>query len=428
MDYRKARLILEKLPSLEVKPGLDRILRLLKHLGDPQHSFPAIHVAGTNGKGSVVAMLSSVLTHAGYRVGRFTSPDIIDFRDRITIDKEWIGEDAFAGYVEKALPVLTAADDPPTLFETLTAIAFSHFASEHVDIAVVEVGLGGRFDATNVVQPVLTILTNVGRDHMAILGDTLEKIAWEKVGIIKEAAPLIVGDLPPVVERVVCEECQRMHVPIITSDRIGINRVDFDWNRARYAIAAASLPRQVEIPLVASYQEQNLRIALSAIVSLRRGGMMISTGALRDGLAAVNWPGRFEAVRRQPLIVLDGAHNLPGTTALCREIEAFFPARDRRRLIFGVLNDKEIEPMVRALFPLFPQVILTRSNSPRALAPSRLVEFAAPVGIPTIVAESVARALSVASHDLEYDHALLITGSLTVVGEARSLLLSRDER
>lgn len=423
MDYRAARLLLETLPSLEVKPGLDRVLRLLAHLGDPQHSFPAIHVAGTNGKGSVVAMLASVLEHAGYRVGRFTSPDLIDFRDRIAINGEWITEGALTGYVEKSLSVLAAGDDPPTLFETLAAIAFAHFAEQHVDIAVIEVGLGGRFDATNVVQPVLTILTSVGRDHMALLGNTVEEIAWEKVGIAKESVPLIVGDLQPSVERIVRDECARTRTPVVTSEKIGTVRVGFNWGSAQYAIAAPSLPQRLEIPLIASYQEQNLRIALSAIVRLRQEGMKIPEDAITNGLATVHWPGRFEIANRRPLIVLDGAHNLPAAIALCREIEAVFPTRDRRRLIFGILSDKEVEAIVRALSPLFPQVILTRSNSPRALAPSILAETAHAIGVPAIVTESVAEALSIGRRDLEDDDSLLITGSLTVVRDARPLLL-----
>ena len=191
----EARQILRSLPSLEVKPGLARTKHLLAVLDHPENSFPAVHVAGTNGKGSVVAMLASVLGCAGYRVGRFTSPDVVDFRDRIAINDQWISREEVARIVKQLSPRLVG-EDCPTLFEAMTAMAFEHFSRNKVDIAVVEAGLGGRFDATNVITPILWILTNVGRDHLQILGRSLPRIAWEKAGIGKAKVPFLVGKLP----------------------------------------------------------------------------------------------------------------------------------------------------------------------------------------------------------------------------------------
>ena len=210
MDYLESRRILDKLPYLEVKPGLNRINRLLEALKNPQQGFPAIHITGTNGKGSVAAMLSCVLEEAGYKVGTFTSPDMLDFRDRISVNNEWIEKDEFAHQVAQILPLLEDTDDPPSLFEALTAIAFSHFGRQKADIAVVEVGLGGRYDATNVVSPILTILTTVAMDHAALLGDSLEKIAWEKAGIAKQGVTMLIGNLPFQAEGVVRQECKHV--------------------------------------------------------------------------------------------------------------------------------------------------------------------------------------------------------------------------
>lgn len=426
MDYIEARRALEGLPSLEVKPGLDRVNRLLSHLDHPEHAFPAIHVAGTNGKGSVVAMLASVLTHAGYRVGRFTSPDLIDFRDRICVDGEWISKEEFAREVERILPLLNGADDPPTLFEVLTAVALSHFAARKVDLAVVEVGLGGRYDATNVVQPMLTILTTVGMDHTALLGNTIEKIAWEKAGIAKEDVPLIIGDLSPQAERAARAECARVHAPLISAFGIDLRRSTFNWEYASYSVIASSLPKTVKIPLIASYQEENLRLVLAAIKELRNEGLAITNDAISSGLATTLWPGRFEVMNREPLIVLDGAHNPPAAIALAREIETLFPPWEKRCLLFGVLADKDYELIASTLFPLFSRVTLTRSDSPRALEPKHLAVVATRLSVPHVETGSVIDGLSTARAGLDPDDALLITGSLTIVREVRPLLLDRQ--
>ena len=425
MDYIEARRALEGLPSLEVKPGLDRVLRLLAHLHHPERAFPAIHVAGTNGKGSVVAMLSSVLTRAGYRVGRFTSPDLIDFRDRINVDGEWISKEEFAQQVHRIIPLLADTEDPPTLFEVLTAVAFSHFAERNVDLAVIEVGLGGRYDATNVVQPMLTMLTTVGMDHTALLGDTIEKIAWEKAGIAKENVPLLLGDLSPQAESAARDECARVHAPLVSTSNIVLERYGFNWEYASYRVIAPSLPGTVNIPLIASYQEENLLLVLAAIEELSKEGLGIPNDAISSGLAATVWPGRFEVMKTEPLIVLDGAHNPPGAEALAKEIETLFPPREKRHLLFGILADKDYELIAHTLFPLFSRVTLTRSHSPRALEPNHLAPIATELAVPHVETGSVIDGVSAARAGLDPDDAFLITGSLTIVREARPLLLDK---
>ncbi len=426
MDYIEARRALEGLPSLKVKPGLDRIIRLLEHLDHPERAFPAIHVAGTNGKGSVVAMLSSVLSRAGYRVGRFTSPDLIDFRDRMSVDGEWISEEELASQVERIVPLLEDTTDSPTLYEVLTAVAFSHFAMKEVDLAVVEVGLGGRYDSTNIVQPILTMLTSVGMDHTALLGDTIEEIAWEKVGIAKRGVPLVVGELPVEAERVVQQECERAGAELVDVTDITLRRSNHSLDFAAYEVTATSLPRSVRIPLVATYQQGNLRLVLRAIRELRRRGLSITDEAIVSGLAATQWPGRFEVVGDGPMIVLDGAHNPHAMRALVTEVKTFLPQRDERHLLFGVLADKDYAAMASILFPLFSRVTLTSSSSPRALPADSLAGIAAEMDVDYDLTGSVGEGLATARAWLRPDDALLIAGSLTVVREARALLLKEQ--
>jgi dihydrofolate synthase/folylpolyglutamate synthase len=423
MEYAEARRVLGSLPSLEVKPGLDRIERLLSALGHPERAFPAIHIAGTNGKGSVAAMLASILGAAGHRVGRYTSPDLEDFRDRIAVDGQWIGEDDLARGVDSLLPLLSSGRDQPTQFEALTAVAFDHFAARHVDLAVVEVGLGGRFDATNVVRPLLSLLTNVGRDHLHLLGPTLADVAWEKVGIAKPGVPLLVGDLVPEAERVVAAVCAGLGAEPLRSDSVTVGRVARDWEKAVYDVRGEGLPDRVVIPLLGGYQAANLRLALSALQVLRRRGLRLLDEAILSGLASVRWPGRFEVVAREPAIVLDGAHNLPGALALADEVRDWFPDREVRHLLFGALADKEVGPMMDALFPLFPRVTLTRSRSPRALPVGDLLAACPRVDPPPASSGSVEEGLALARWALRSQDALVVTGSLTVVAEARAVLV-----
>lgn len=422
MDYMSARQILKSLPSLEVKPGLARTKKLLDAIGHPEKSFPAVHVAGTNGKGSVVAMLASVLGRAGYRVGRFTSPDLVDFRDRIAIDDKWISKQELATIVEQLRSQL-AGEDCPTLFEAVTAIAFDHFARNRVDIAVVETGLGGRFDATNVVAPILCILTNVGRDHLQLLGSSLLRIAWEKAGIGKAQVPFLVGKLPPDVEQVVMEECRRSEAMLIQLKEPEIERIAFDWEHVSYKIAKGDLPRRIDSPLLGGCQLENLRITLQGIELMRKGGFAIPNTAVVRGLAEVQWPGRFEVMRRGPTIVLDGAHNLPGILALCEDVRRYVPDKKHRHLLFGVLADKEVVPICTTLFPSFETVTLTQSHSARAASVKDLAKLTSPLNSVVVESADVENGVSMACASLGEEDFLLIAGSITIIREARPYFL-----
>lgn len=422
MDYPEARALLDRLPRLLVKPGLARVRRLLDALGNPERAYPAVHVAGTNGKGSVVAMLDGILRAAGYRVGRYTSPELEDFRDRICVDGTWISETQLAAVTARLAVTLFADPDLPSQFEAITAIAFEHFRAVEIDVAVVEVGLGGRFDATNVVAPVVSILTNVTLDHTAVLGDTLTEIAWEKAGIAKAGIPLLVGRLAPSVAAVVRAECAAAGAPLDSADGVGVARGQATLDRAMYAIAADDLPSEVELGLVGGYQLDNLRLVLRAVQLVRAAGIPIPSDAVRNGLAAVRWPGRAEVVRRRPTVVLEGAHNPAGAEELARDVARWAPERRRRWLVLGVLADKDVDGIVRCLVPQFPRVTVCQSRSPRALPVEELARRVREHGTECACYDSVERAVAETVARAGPEDVVVVTGSLTVVAEARQEL------
>lgn len=422
MDYAEARALLDRLPRFEVKPGLERVARLLDHLGRPERAYPAIHVAGTNGKGSVAAMLDAVLRCAGHRVGRFTSPEVLDFRDRVVIDGQWLSEAGWASGIERMADVMSEPSDPPAQFEAITALALDAFARAGVDLAVVEVGLGGRFDATNLVKPILSILTNVSLDHTAILGDSIERIAWEKAGIAKPGVPLLVGQLTTSVLAVVERECADAGAELIVQDDVHVSPLSTSGAAAQYRVDAAGLPELVDLPLLGGYQRENLTIVLRAIQLLRERGLRVSPSAVAEGLRTVSWPGRFEIVRRSPTVILEGAHNLAGAMALAADVERRLPDLTRRNLLFGVLADKDVAGMLATLAPRFSHVLVTQSTSPRALPVETLARLVDELGVPFTCYDSVESALAAGLASASSDDVLIVAGSLTVVAEARRFL------
>lgn len=427
MDYPEARALLDRLPRLEVKPGLSRTERLLDALGHPERAFPTVHVAGTNGKGSVVAMLDAVLREAGYRVGRFTSPELIDFRDRIAIDGEWLGAGEWAAGIERMEAALTDSPDPPTQFEAIAALALHAFSRQRVDVAVVEVGLGGRFDATNVVRPLVSVLCSVSLDHCAVLGDSIERIAWEKAGIAKSNVPFLYGDLPPGARAVVLAECAEVGAVPVSVAGIDVERVHVDWEGASYRVDLAGFPDSIELPLLGGYQRENLRLVLGTIEQLRELGWKIPADTVSAGLSLVQWPGRFEVVRRSPNVVLEGAHNPAGARALAEDIVALAPDAGNRHLLFGALADKDVDGMMEVLTPAFGHVTLCQSASPRAYGAEELAEHLGGRFGAVAWYDSVGRAIDSIVPLLDADDVLVVAGSLTVVAEARRRLLEGHE-
>ena len=423
MNYNEARQYLDRFPRFEVKPGLRRIQALLKALDHPHLTYPTIHVGGTNGKGSVVAMLGSVLRSAGFNVGRFASPELIDFRDRIVVNGEWISEDDLAAGVARMVPVIEALDEIPSQFEVIAALAFQRLACASVDIGVIEVGLGGRFDATNVVHPELAILTNVSLDHQAILGDTVEAIAWEKAGIAKADTPLLIGTVSASVSEIVRVECEKVGAILKTGNDIRVRGLSRDLDAAVYQVEWDSDIREIVIPLIGSAQLDNLKLVLGAITELRSQGLEIPDNAVVEGLRSVQWPGRFEVIRKRPTIVLDGAHNAAATRALASDVVDLIPKPERRFLLYGTLADKDADASLATLRDIFPTIGICVSASLRALPISQLFEktqghFQQITQYHSIV-EGIESWLAKATGE----DVLVITGSLTVVGEARRWLM-----
>jgi dihydrofolate synthase/folylpolyglutamate synthase len=405
---------LKQLPHTEVKPGLERIQALLERVGNPHERLQAVHIGGTNGKGSVAVMIASVLQRAGYRVGLYTSPHLISYCERIQINGAPIAEDEFAHIADELMPIADAMADKPTQFEFMTALAFLYFLRQKIDIAVIEVGLGGRFDATNVITPMVSVLTNVELDHTDLLGETLEQIAWEKAGIAKRGVPLVTGERKPNALEVIARECAAVGAPLIPA-RQRARRTDFTWEYQEFEVWGEG---KVRMKLLGGYQRENLNVALEALEVLRQS-LKIPHEALVRGLEQASWPGRFEVVQREPYIILDGAHNPHAARALREDVRRYREryALHKSALLFGVLRDKAYQTMAEILFPDFDEIVLVKPDSPRALEPSALLSWAPAAKICDTISEGldVARASGA--------ELICVTGSLYVIGAAKRLFL-----
>jgi dihydrofolate synthase / folylpolyglutamate synthase len=405
---------LKQLPHTEVKPGLERIQALLERVGNPHERLQAVHIGGTNGKGSVAVMIASVLQRAGYRVGLYTSPHLISYCERIQINGAPIAEDEFAHIADELMPIADAMADKPTQFEFMTALAFLYFLRQKIDIAVIEVGLGGRFDATNVITPMVSVLTNVELDHTDLLGETLEQIAWEKAGIAKRGVPLVTGERKPNALEVIARECAAVGAPLIPA-RQRARRTDFTWEYQEFEVWGEG---KVRMKLLGGYQRENLNVALEALEVLRQS-LKIPHEALVRGLEQASWPGRFEVVQREPYIILDGAHNPHAARALREDVRRYREryALHKSALLFGVLRDKAYQTMAEILFPDFDEIVLVKPDSPRALEPRALLSWAPAAKICDTISEGldVARASGA--------ELICVTGSLYVIGAAKRLFL-----
>lgn len=419
MDSRAVQQFLARFPQYEVKPGLERIRFLMDALNSPQHGFPAVHVTGTNGKGSVVAMLDAVLQAAGPCVGRYTSPELIDFRDRITVNGAWISEQEMADGLARLADPLERIADRPSQFEVITALALDVFARSAVDLAVVEVGLGGRFDATNVVRSEICLLTNVALDHQHLLGSTEDAIAWEKAGIIKAGSVVLTGDLWPSVQQIVRAECDSCGATLIDDDGVRVERTARNWAVATYRVRGFPMIEELEIPLLGGRQAENLRLVLRTVLVLRSRGLSIPASAVADGLRSVFWPGRFEVLRRDPTVVLDGAHNPAGISGLIEDVAAMIPCARNRSLLFGILRDKDVETALGLLSTVFPTIGVCASANPRAVPAHELASRAAAHFAQVAAYDTVEDGMTAWEETAGASEVLVVAGSLSVVAEAR---------
>jgi dihydrofolate synthase/folylpolyglutamate synthase len=403
------------------KLGLDRIRKVLDALGRPQDRLRFVHVAGTNGKGSTCAMMESALRAAGLGTGLFTSPHLAEPTERIRIGGAPVSAARFAAAfdrVHRAVEDLLAAgsiDLHTTYFETVTAMALLLFAEERVDKVVLETGLGGRLDATNVVTPELTVITPVDFDHEAFLGKSLEAIAGEKAGILKPGVPAVFARQRPEPAAVLARRAAELDIPVDRLEDWTVRELEIDATHSRFRLSG---PRELHItcPLAGAHQVEN---AATAAIALARLGL--SDRAIETGIADTLWPGRLERVSLHPEIILDGAHNPAGARALAAHIERFYSTR-RVRLIFGAMRDKAISEISGILFPLAAEVVATAPAQARALSPDAFRRVAAHPNLR--IARTLPEALAMVSGAAAIDNndVVFITGSLFLVAEARAII------
>lgn len=421
MTYTAAVSYLYSLQKHGIKLGLDTMMALAGRLGMPQARYRNLHIAGTNGKGSTAALTASMLQAGGYRVGLYTSPHLVDFRERIRVDGRMISEADIARLTELVKGV-SEPDLSPTFFEFTTAMGLQYFAESQIDVAVLEVGLGGRFDATNVVSPLASAITTIALDHQQYLGTTLASVAFEKAGIIKANVPVIIGRLPhearETIERIAAER----HAPLLSFGR------DFQIEGetpARFSYSGLGVRYDMLCcPLLGAHQLDNCACALSLIETARHHRLAIEEGAIREGLRQVQWEGRLEVVAREPLTVLDGAHNPAAATALAGYLRAFRRSHSDSRviLVLAMMRDKEHRGFIEPFQGLVDEVVLTQADLKRSATVEELLPVIAAVYPQVHVQPRVQGALNEAGQLARPQDMICVTGSLMLVGEVKASL------
>jgi len=398
--------------------GLETIKSILNALGNPQNNFCSIHVAGTNGKGSVAAALSSILQESGYRVGLYTSPHLVRFNERICINNRQISDAAVVKSYQ-AVQKAHHGNRAPTFFELTTAMALFEFSRQAVDWAVIETGMGGRLDATNVIHPAISIITNVSMEHRDYLGDTLTQITREKAGIIKQATPIVTAIKQKQAKSVVQRIAGKKSAPLyMLGKNFRVRRqpagefsyygIDHTWHNMHTALRG-------------HYQVENAALAIAACELLSKDRTAISQKSIRNGLIKTRWPGRLEIVSDHPMIIMDGAHNLIAARELARFLGDNLAQRPIT-LVVGILDDKPYKSMLRSLLSVCSRVIITRAKTNRALDTQRLFETAKKIISDVRIISDVAQAFKQAVATADFNEVICIAGSLYVVGEAKAAI------
>jgi len=401
---------LSHLNSSVIRLGLDPIKKLLASLNNPHHNFRSVLIGGTNGKGSIAATTAAILRAGGLRTGLYTSPHLVDLRERIRIDEAMITGEALDDLIDE---VRGRVREEVTYFEFLTAVAFLHFSRMHVDVAVLEVGLGGRLDATNVVEPLLSVISNISLEHQEYLGTRLADIAREKAGIIREGGVCITAAKQTVVRGVLAETCRQRRAVLyrlgkdITVRRNKDGTFSYQGLKKNYSGLPCSL--------VGRHQIENAALALATTELLAARGLVISDEAVSRGMKSTQWEGRLEVLQSAPLVVLDGGHNAAGITVLTRALKQDFTYR-RLILVFGVLRDKNYQQMLKKLAPLAQKIIITRPDSERAVPPDEVRIWAKPYCDQVEVVEEPGQALNSALAAADREDLVCVAGSLYLIG------------
>jgi len=424
MDYKDTIEYLFNLKIYGMSLGLERIEYLLKILGSPYKDLKAIHITGTNGKGSVGAMISSILHSAGYKVGLFTSPHLVSFEERIVVNGKRIPKEGVCSLMERIKPIAESMTkngkfDHPTFFEVATAMAFEHFSEEEVDYAVLEVGLGGRLDATNVITPLVSVITTIALDHTHVLGTSLEEVAREKAGIIKSGVPVVTGIEDDIILDLIKKICKEKKCEVYASKEKG-----------KYTLKEADLDAQIfdievngiryknfKIHLLGEHQLKNALTVGLTIEVLKRKGINIQEKSVRKGFETTRWPGRLEIVQENPTVILDCAHNPAGMKALRSALEQLFRGK-KVTFVMGIMRDKDIHGIVKEITSMADNIIITKPTFERAAEPEIIEREAKKYCNNVLIKSGVGDAVSYALKNAAKNDIICITGSIFNVGEA----------
>jgi dihydrofolate synthase / folylpolyglutamate synthase len=424
LDYLLTKLpLFSRIGAAAYKADLVNTIRLCESLGNPQTRFRSVHIAGTNGKGSVSHMLASVFQMAGYKTGLYTSPHLKDFRERIKVNGEMISKDFVVGFTEKIKPLIAGIE--PSFFEITVAMAFDYFRDLHVDIAIIETGLGGRLDSTNVIIPELSVITNIGMDHMNILGDSLEKIAAEKAGIIKDGVPVVIGELLPQTKPVFDATAKAVNAPLFSATA---NRQVTGWKWQDHELIVEVAEKHAvdhklfHLDLPGIYQLKNLLTVLESCYQLQQRGWKLDDDVIRRALVHVKkltgLHGRWDIIHQHPTVVLDVAHNEDGIKQLLEQVE--LTDHHTLHIITGFVKDKEVEKIL-AMLPGTATYYFTQAHIPRALDAESLQQKAASNGLTGKVYKDVNAALKEAKARAKKEDLVIVCGSVFLVGEVENL-------
>ena len=428
MNYQESLRYIEETHKFGVRLGLDNIAKLLELLGNPQDKLKIIHVAGTNGKGSTCSFISTILTESGYKVGLYTSPFLETFTERIRVNGINIPEEDVARIVtiikSKIEQMVSEGYSYPTEFEIVTAMAFYYYYEQKVDFVALEVGLGGRYDATNVIKhSEVSVITSISLDHIGILGDTVEKIAYEKGGIIKENGTVILYDQSEEVKNVIKQICKEKNATYIEAkfDDIKVKNSDI-YSQTYDCIIAGERYEDLEIKLIGEHQINNSILALNAIKSLKeKHNLNITEDNIKKGLINTKWPGRIEKIKEEPIFIIDGAHNEDGAKSLAKAIEKNFKNKNLTLLI-GMLEDKDIDGVIEILIPYFSKVITTTPDNPRAISSDILKEKISQYVDDVVSKPKIKDAVEYTLNNSSEEDIIISAGSLYMIGEVRTLV------
>ena len=427
MKYQEAMKYIMEVGNFGSSYGLERTYKLLELLDNPQDKLKIIHVAGTNGKGSTTAMITSMLNGCGYKVGMYTSPFLEEFEERIQINGENIPKEKLAQLITKIKyavdKVIEEGYNHPTEFEIITVLMFLYFATEEVDFAVVEVGLGGRLDSTNVITPILSVITSISFDHTNLLGNTLEEIAAEKAGIIKSCIPTVIYPQEEMAERVISSKCQELDSKLYKINKEEAKLINIIKEDKIYQQVKVKLDDEydVKLPLLGEHQILNLAVALKALEVIKDKAPKLNRESIVKSLATVRWNGRLEIMSNSPYVVIDGAHNIQGITQLDKNIKKYFEYKDMY-LILGILADKDVEDMVKVITPKAKKVFTVTPNSMRAETAEELLEEVKKYNESCEAYNDYKNAFEDTLKLCKKDDLLLISGSLYMIGEMRGII------